>query len=344
MLSGMTKFLPCAALGAFFLCAGFSDLAAQNGRESGIPPLLAGVFQAIEYTQKSEDASGSTLNGDFSWEKTETAEYNYRLKFTNYHYYILPNSDSDEEAGTASNGKIAATINGTLIIVDSLLTGNLSVKGLSFSSFAFNDLDIDEMSGTGGVTADGVFYSQEEITRIVDNAPFAFDTNYVVNWEKECIFAGLLTFFLPVEILEWNDTMLLEAILDEEDRPPEGYTVSNDDGTLSALVRGSGVEYTYKGFIVEGPDFPLSFKATGRLRVGVDGTRDIETLSFDGKMTVEGLECFSSTQISGCVLRIEDLEEGGDIPGTIIVDGKSYSASGFFQHALRQFFYMTINP
>jgi hypothetical protein len=324
MLGGMSKFLFRTAPGVFLLCSGFAVLAAQNGAEAGIPPLLEGIFHAIEYTQTGRQASGATLNGDFSCENM--GGDNYRLTFTNYHFYIL-----NEAAGAPE--RISATISGTLTMRDFFLNGNLSVKGLPFSSFAFNDLAMDELREVGGVTADGVFYSQEEVTAIIDNAPFVFDTMYVINWERECIIAAILTFF-SVEPLEWNRTTLLEA-MGRQERPPEGYTAGNDSGTLTALVRGGGVEYTYRGFAVVA-DFllPVRFKATGRLRVGVE--KDVETLSFDGKMTFDGLECFSSAQISGCVLQEKDFETG-DIPGTVVIDNKSYRAAEFFVRALQWF-------
>ncbi|MDR3201016.1 MAG: hypothetical protein LBT68_06110 [Spirochaetales bacterium] len=325
----MNKRIPRAARGLlFFLCvflSGLPALHAQSALDTDIPIVIAGVLHALEYAEGGEDESGATVDGSLSWTFSSDGE-NLRLTFSDYRYSFF-----------FYGGENSATLNGTLTIDDFMMNGTLSTNGLSFSSVQFNNLDAYQNTEKGGITIDGVFYSQSEITKIIGGAEnFGLDTDNVITWERECLFAGFMPFLAGAQ-LEWADgESVLDSLGQNESPQHEGERLANKEKTLSAVLRDANtVEFTYNNYKVE---FPISFTVTGNLRVGMSLQEDgeVQSISFDGSAVFKGLASVSSMEITNCVIT-ESLLEEQNIPGDILINGKSYRARDFLPALTRQF-------
>jgi hypothetical protein len=336
----MNKYGARAACTFLFFLGSVLGITAQNleSPNTDIPTVIAGVLHALEYAEYGydDDESGSTIDESFTWD-VSPANGGLRLTFSGFRYSFLYGARGESSS---------AELNGTLTCEDFILNGTLFTGGLSFSSVRFNDLDASQTSETGGITAGGVFYSQERITQIIDDLDeqgYNFDTDKIITWERECVFAGLLTFMSSMQ-LAWEDgTNVLDSLYieDMENRPAEGQRVSNEEKTLTATVMrgGNRVEFTYSNFTVQNDEFPLKFTVTGRLLVGMyaeTAEEDIESISFDGSAVFRGLASVSSMEIKDCVIREACVNEG-IIPGAVIIDGKTYKVQDFFPVLARIF-------
>jgi hypothetical protein len=322
----------------FLFIPGPADLGAQAQEKTGIPLVMAGVLHVLEYVDGDEgEAGGATFDHALSWEKAPDSPDTYRFTFSDFLYTYL----RDEASLYGEKDKYCRVVlNGTLTCgASGRLNGRLSVGGeTGLSALSFDNLSAWESSETGGITADGVSYTQAEITEIIENADYDFDPARVLPWEMECIYAGLASFVKSAG-LTWEDgTGVLDSLID--DPHPEGVRTGSADGKIFALAKKDGIELVYKDFPIDSDGEYFLFTVTGNVFISVKrqgGQRDIDSMTLNGSVEAKGLPAFSRAELKDFTLRETEEDNVMRGSGAVVIDAKEYQGAQIVNSMRRLF-------
>jgi hypothetical protein len=320
----------------FLFISGLGILGAQE--KTGVPVVVAGVLHVLQYT--NADKEGSTFDHALSWKESPDRSGVYSLIFSDFRYtYLfdtarLSYAQKDAYRRVILNGKLTCDASGRL-------NGTLSVGGeTELSSLSFENLSAWESSETGGITADGVSYTQAEITQIIEDMDYNFDPRNVITWEMECIFAGFAALLKSADLKWENGEGVLDSLMDGQ--PPAGERISAEDGKISALAKKDGiVEFAYKDFPVDTNDEYFPFTMRGNVSISATQSKeenDSESLTFNGSFTVKGLSAFSRAELKNFTL--SEMQESADsmgVSGSVVIDGKEYQGTEVFRSLMRWF-------
>jgi hypothetical protein len=331
----------------FLFVPSFRNIGAQPQQtKSGIPVVLAGVFHVLEYADRDEDKrGGATFDHAFSWKQAPDSPEAYSFTFSDFRYTYL--FDSENQLYFEKDKYCRVVLNGTLTLEASgRLNGRLSVGGeTGLSSLSFDNLSVWESSDTGGITADGVSYTQAEITRIIDDLDYHFGCDFpiVTSFEMECIYAGLLTFIKTTRLTWENSEGIPDSLpLMEGDLLPlpEGSRASDENGEISGVAKKGGIEISYKDFPVDSDGEYFPFTVRGNVFISAKRTKkrsDIESMTFSGSLDVTGLPFISRAELKDFTLQETEGEDFMTGSGLLVINGKEYQGAEVLDSLMRLF-------
>jgi hypothetical protein len=321
--------------GVSFVCLlfifGLAQSGAQTAKTDDVPIVLAGIFRALEYVLDAEEETGDSFDLSLSWEKFPDNPDACGVVFSNFRYIY----------GIQRKAYRSVILNGKLTCDDSgRMNGSLSVGGkMGVSSMRFDNLGAWESSETGGVTVDGVSYTQEELTKLIDDMDEDFDTREVMSWEMECLYAGMMTLIESTE-LEWEDGGgVFDSLGDPQGLPPNGGRVSGEDGKISAVVKEGGIGFSYRDFPVRAGGYLPLFTVRGDVFISarLDADGDIESMTFNGDADIQGLPDLSRVELNGFTIEFtaSEAEDRLTGSGSVVINGKHYLASKVLDSLVR---------
>ncbi|MDR1179813.1 MAG: hypothetical protein LBK44_04850 [Spirochaetales bacterium] len=318
------------------------DIGAQSSKENvGIPVVVAGVLGTLEYVETAEEETGATLDRSLEWRWLPGDPEVKSLSFSDFRYTYLLDAETSKYCRVILNGELTCGPTGRL-------NGRLAVGGeTGISSFRFDNLNSWESSETGGITVDGVSYTQAELTQIIDSADYDFNFSppYVMTWEGECILTGLLIFVNSME-LSWEDGESVLESLFEDVLPPQGTRA--DSETISARVENGGLEFSYNDFLVSsdggyasaGGDGYVPFTVGGNVFISVrhpaGEVEDFESVTFNGSLSIKGLPTISRVELNRFTIQNTEMDSMAG-SGSARIDGKEYPATEILNSLVRYF-------
>ena len=303
----------------FLCCAGLN---AQDNTND-IVSALKGLLYCMNTMDDMGYAGGENADSSLKW-KVELNTRKGKVIFTEFSFYTVTDQ-------LKANDIIV--FNGTLDVNDQIFNGTLKVSGKnkSVSSMTFYDFDFWDDENEGKVSVNGKNFPAEEFRDLLYQADGDYDG--VFTWETEGLYACLYLLMLKHDF-EWsNGANVLNSIVDTDIMPEAGTKTANEDGTITAVVREKGIEFTYNNLSLnpeENNPLGIAFSATGKVVMGCeyDLENDIDSIFFDGDIVFVGLKLISSMSFKNCVIDDTD-DEDETLKGFIVVNGREYAFRDF---------------